>query len=1009
MAERRAPALFTIPAHRAFSDALAAGLLAQHGRRDGGLALARGIILLPNNRAVRAVRDAFVRASGNGLLLPRLVPIGDIDLDEALGSALSPIGAEADIPQAIAPAERLMILTRLVIDQRARRGERLETGEGWRLATALAGAFDQLTVERKALADLKALQPDDLSHHWQAAFSDFDALAAQWHQELNARGLIDMAERRNRLLDHVAARWREVPPERFVVAAGIVTNAPAVAGLLKTVAGLPRGAVVLPDLDQNLSDEQWDAIGPVARPEPGRDLPPPANESHPQFALKLLLERMDAHRAEVALWRWGSEHDARAARGKAISNALLPALLTGGWPDVPTAQRSLKDVRAIEAANPAEEAQAIAIALREAVETEGCTAALVTPDRALATRVSAHLRRWGIEADDSAGRPLSQLPPGTLLLALVQAGAEQFAPVPLLALLKHPLVMAGDERLTWLESVRRLDLVLRGPRPAAGLAGVTALLAEKGNRQQAMRETLRPWWAQVVALLTPLEAAFSEVQSLPALFAAVRETASALTEERVWAGHQGHAAAQCLGDAEAAAPQGPARADGAGFVGMLAQILGGQAVRPPQGGHPRLQILGLLEARLQQADLMILAGLNEGVWPGLPSPDPWLAPRIRRALGLPGLDYRIGLAAHDFANGLGAPQVILSRARRDASAPTVASRFWLRLKAMTGARWVEDDRLIALARVIDRPDAAAPAYRAPAPRPRADLRPREIAVTDVDRLRADPYAFYAARILRLAPLDVVDADPGPAWRGTRAHDVLQRWMEEGGHDPARLSALAQEMIAQAQAHPLLKTLWQPRLLAALDWVAGAVRDQAGQGRDVLFGEKWGRIERAGVTLRGKPDRIDRFADGTLAIVDYKSGATASVKQVKAGFSLQLGLLGLIAQAGGFAKEAGLAAGSDVSAFEYWKLGKGTDGNFGFKRPLTDPKGSYKRIVTTDFLAMVAGFFDDAVARWLIGDEPFAARPHSDAPVFTDYDQLMRLDEWFARDRRAEPLPEVGDG
>jgi ATP-dependent helicase/nuclease subunit B len=1006
MAERRAPALFTIPAHRAFSDALAAGLLAQHSQSDGGLALARGIILLPNNRAVRAVRDAFVRASGAGLLLPRLVPVGDIDLDETLGSALAPIGGEADIPPAIAPADRLMILSRLVLDHRAKHGERLELGEAWRLATALARAQDQLIVERKGLADLKALRPDDLSDHWQAAFSGFEELLESWERELDARGLIDMAERRNRLLDYVSQRWRDAPPGRFVVAAGIVTNAPAVAGLLKTIAHLPRGMVVLPDLDQNLTEEQWEAIGPVGRPESGAEVPPAANESHPQFALKLLLERMDVNRAEVALWRWGSEHDARAARGKAISNALLPALLTGGWPDVPVAQRSLKDVRAIESANPAEEAQAIAIALREAVDTPGRTAALVTPDRNLATRVSAHLRRWGIDADDSAGRPLAQLPPGTLLLALVQAGADQFAPVSLLALLKHPLVMAGEERLAWLEQVRRLDLLLRGPRPAAGLAGITSLLAEEGGRRRELKANLRPWWEQVTSLLAPLEAAFAGERPLPDLFAAIRETASALTGEKVWAGHQGHAAAQCLGDAEAAAGLGPLRADGAGVVGMLAQILAAQAVRPPQGGHPRLQILGLLEARLQQADLMILAGLNEGVWPGLPSPDPWLAPRIRRSLGLPGLDYRIGLSAHDFANGLGAPQVILSRARRDAAAPTVASRFWLRLKAMTGQRWTQDTALIALSRAIDRPAVSAPTYRAPAPRPASALRPREIAVTDVDRLRADPYAFYAARILRLSPLEVVDADPGPAWRGTRAHDVLQRWMEEGSRDPSRLAALAQDMIADAAAHPLLKALWQPRLLAALEWVASEVSAQAERGREVLFGEKWGRIERRGIVLRGKPDRVDILSDGSLAIVDYKSGATASVAQVRAGYSLQLGLLGLIAHEGGFEKEAGLARGASLSGFEYWKLGKDQKSrNFGYKRPITDTQGAYQRIVTEDFLPMVAGFFDEAVSLWLVGDEPFRARPHSDAPVFTDYDQLMRLDEWFARGSRSDDSDE----
>ncbi len=993
MADRRAPALFTIPAHRAFSDALAAGLLAQHGRADGGLALARGIVLLPNNRAMRAVRDAFVRASGNGLLLPRLVPVGDIDLDETLGSALAPIGADSAIPPAIAPAQRLMILTRLVRDRRAQAGDRLEIGEAWRLATALAQAFDQLTVERKALHHLKALQPDDLSGHWQSAFGEFEALAEQWQRELAVRGVIDMAERRNRLLDHVARLWTQSPPDRFVVAAGIVTNAPAVAGLLKTVAGLPQGMVVLPDLDLNLTAEQWDAIGPVTPPEPGKDLPPPAQESHPQFALKLLLERMDAHRDEVALWRWGSEHDARAMRGKAISNALLPPLLTHIWPDVPTAQRSLRDVSAIEAANPAEEAQAIAIALREAIETPERTAALVTPDRDLATRVSAHLKRWGIDADDSAGRPLAQLPPGTLLIALAQAASERFAPVALLALLKHPLVMAGDARLGWLEQVRALDLLLRGPRPPAGLDGIAGLLAETGRRGATLRANLRPWWPDVASLLAPIEAAFTSEKPLTDLFAVLRETASALTNERVWSGHQGHEAARTLADAEAAAVHGPLTADPSGFVGMLAQILSAVAVRPPQGGHPRIQILGLLEARLQQADLMILAGLNEGVWPGLPSPDPWLAPRIRRALGLPGLDYRIGLSAHDFANGLGAPHVILSRARRDRSAPTIASRFWLRLKAMTGERWVADRRLTLLASAIDRPAQPAPAYLPPAPSPPRASRPIEIAVTDVDRLRADPYAFYAAKILRLSSLDPVDADPGPAWRGTRAHDVLQRWMEEGSGDPARLAALASEMIEGAVAHPLLKALWQPRLLAALDWVATEVAAQAVAGRAIAFGETWGTIERRGVTLRGKPDRVDRLADGSIAVIDYKSGATASVNQVRAGYSLQLGLLGLIAREGGFAE---IAKGTGVSAFEYWKLNKDAKGQFGHKRLLTDAKGSYKRIVTDDFLPMVEGFFDEAVAAWLTGSEPFAARPHSDAPVFTDYDQLMRLDEWFGR-------------
>ena len=984
MAERTAPAVYTIPAHRAFADALAKGLIAQHGGGDG-LALARGIILLPNNRAVRALRDAFVRESGAGLLLPRLVPVGDIDLDEKIGNALAPMGEEGAFPPAISNVERLMVLTRLVMAEREKQHESVDLGEGYRLAVALAQTLDQLIVEKKGPHDLTEARDDDLSAHWDKAFQLFGLLFELWPKELEKRGCIDAAERRNRLLDAVASRWTAQPPDRFVVAAGIVTTAPAVAGLLRAVAYLPQGMVVLPDLDQNLSEEQWREIGPVdgCAWEPGA---PEPQETHAQFALKQLLHRMGVNRNEVALWRWGSEHDARAARGKAISNAMLPALLTGTWPEIKPENRSLSGVTAIEAADPAEEAQAIAIALREAVETPG-TAALVTPDRQLATRVSAHLARWGIEADDSAGRPLSQLPPGTLLLALAQAGAERFAPVALLAVLKHPLVKTGDERLIWLEQVRRLDLLLRGPRPPAGLAGIASVLSRERGAP------LRDWWSGVAASLAPLEVAFAQDRSPADLFAALRETASALTGERIWAGHQGHAAAALFAELEAAAPHGPILADPAGFASMLAQSLAGVAVRPPQGGHPRIQILGLLEARLQQADLMILAGLNEGTWPGLPQPDPWLAPAIRRALGLPGLERRIGLSAHDFANGLGAPRVILSRARRDTSAPTVASRFWLRLKAMTGERWAEDQRLTDLARAIDRPASRTPPYPRPGPKPRPELRPSRVAVTDVDRLRADPYAFYAAKILGLPSLEAVDADPGPAWRGTAAHGVLQRWIEEGPRDPERLRELAREMLAGAQAHPLMRTLWQPRLLKALDWVAAEVAEQAGEGRTILFGEQRGEITRSGITLHGNPDRIDRLPDGSVGIVDYKSGSTATGKQVAAGYSLQLGLLGLIAHEGGFA-QWGVARGTDVAAFEYWKLNKAQNREFGSIQSPVDPDGKRGKVPTGTFVAFVAEKFDDAARRWLTGDEPFTARPHSDAPVYTDYDQLMRLEEWI---------------
>jgi ATP-dependent helicase/nuclease subunit B len=966
--------------------------LASRGKGGRPDAIAQGLILLPNNRAVRAVRDAFVRASEGGLLLPRLVPIGDVELTERVGLALDAMEEGADIPPAIEPMRRHMILTRLVQNARAAEGKPVDTGEAMRLGIALGTTLDQLLVERKTPHDVASLPvAEALQGHWQTALATLNLLLEAWPRELAARGCIDSADRRNRLFDALAKRWRIEPPSGFVIAAGITTSAPAIATLLRVVSELPKGQVVFPDLDLNLTEAQWDAIAPLEPVDPAGPRERAA-ESHPQFALKLLLERMGVARDEVALWRWGSAHDARAARGKAITNAMLPALLTGVWRTVPDRERILQGVTALEAVNPAEEAQAIAIALREVLETPERTAALVTPDRDLATRVSAHLRRWGINADDSAGRPLAQLPSGMLLTAIASAAAERFAPVPLLALLKHPLVRAGDGRLAWLDNVRALDLMLRGPRPGPGLSGITALLAEPPSRQAGLAKRLGLWWAEVEEILAPLEQTFTGDSGIVALTGCVREVAGKLSGDQVWAGYQGRSASELIAAIETAAPDGPPHCDAAEFVAVLGQLLAAESVRPPQGGHPRIAILGLIEAQLQQSDLMILAGLNEGVWPALPSPDPWLAPRVRYALGLPGLERRIGLAGHDLANGLGAPQVIISRALRDASAPTVASRFWLRLRALAGPKWEEERRCLALARAIDTPAAVEPVAR-PLPCPPTAARPLEIAVTDVDRLKADPFGFYARRILRLSSLDPVDADPSAAWRGTAVHDVLEQWLKQDDARPAALMARARALLASATQHPVMRVLWQPRLMLAIQWIAETVAAQRAEDRSIVFGEEWGDAVIAGIKLYGKADRVDRVPDGSIIVVDYKSGKAPSGAQVKAGYSLQLGLLGLIAREGGFKK---VEKGTRASGFEYWSLGRNSDGGFGKIASPVDPNGTRGRIPTDQFVDLVASQFVDVAATYLTGTAPFAARPHPDAPVFTDYDHLMRLDEWFGK-------------
>ena len=983
--------VFTIPPHRAFADALAAGLVARHG--GDPLGLARGIVLLPNNRAARAITDAFVRRAGGGLLLPRLVALGDPALDERLGSLLDPI--DEPVPPAIEPVERALILARLVAEARARGGDPVSAAEAIRLAAELARTLDQLLVEqidpRRLTRLIDPLVEPELARHWQKSLATVELILTRWPEELARLGRIDAADRRNLLLARMAARWAEAPPPGFVVAAGIPVAAPAVARLLRTIARLEEGMVVLPGLDQDMPAEEWDALGPH-EPDPVTGTARRAIETHPQFQLKLLLDRMGVARGEVRRWRRGGGHDAPAARTRAIGHAMAPAAFTGKWQGLKPAERRLGGVRAIELANPAEEAQAIALILREAVETPERTAALVTPDRALARRVTAHLARWGIEADDSAGRPLAAKPPGALLIALAQAAAEGFAPVPLLAVLKHPLVRMGEGRAAWLEGARKLDLALRGPRPAGGLAGMTRHLASGDARAARIRTAARGWWEEAAAMLAPLEHVPRDA-GLNERIGALRDVATALCGDAVWSGPAGRAAAELMGALESGAHEAPASFLPDDLVAVLRQFMDGIAIRPPQGGHPRIFIWGLIEARLQQADLMILGGLNEGVWPGAPSPDPWLAPRVRAALGLPGLDRLIGLAAHDFASGLGAPQVLVTRAARDARSPAVASRFWLRLEAMTGGvtratqyrRW---------AQALDRPSGApAPASR-PAPRPPVADRPRRIAVTRLDRLKADPFAFYADAMLRLSRLEAVDADPTPAWRGSAVHAVFEAWMKEDGCDPARLAPRARAMLADLAAHPVLRALWTPRLMEAIGWAADTMTSHAAEGRRPLVAELKGKAEVDGIMLEGTVDRIDRLPDGGLAIVDYKTGKPPAARAVAAGFAMQLGLIGLIAERGGF---EGVEGGHGVArAFEYWSLAqkKGQLGHI--ESPVGRRRGG-EGIDAADFVAHAARIFGEAARAWLLGEEPFTAKLHPEYAAYGDYDQLMRLDEWYGRE------------
>ena len=987
--------VYSIAAHRGFADALVAGLIPRYAKGD--LGLARLTLLLPSSRAMRIVTEAFVRLSGGGMLLPRMVAVGDLDLDETLGPLLDPLGAGSQIPPAADPTRRWLRLAELL---RAEMSERTPKTAGLlQLALETGRTMDRLAIEGLALGDLLQERVagivGDLAGHWQQTTRLYARVQALWLAELAARGEVDAPVRRNQLFEYAARRWSETAPPEPIVAAGITSASPALAKLLRVVAALPNSAVILPDLDLALSEDVWSALGSAGIAANEGEPPFGASDAatHPQYHLKLLLNRMGVARGEVEPWHRAGLAAAPPARSRAISNLFLPPAASVGWVDLPAAERRLSGVRLMHSAHPGEEAQAIAILLREALEVPERRAALVTPDRALAGRVVAHLRRWGIAADDSAGVPLPQTSAGRVLLLLAEVVATQASPVPLLALLVHPLVGAGEGRADWLGRGRALDLLLRGPRRAPGLDPLHAVIAKAAGPDD--RGGLQAWWGAIAAVLEPL---LRWDQNLPLADAlgGLAAASEALAGPALWHGAAGRDLADWLEELRAASAEIGTTLAPADLPAVLRGAMDRVAVRPAWGGHPRLAIYGLLEARMSRADLVICAGLTEGTWPGNPTPEPLLPPAVLRALGVPGAEFRIGLAAHDLAGALGAPEVVLSWAARDESGPVIPSRFVLRVEAMLGdlAKDHREIAAIGLARRIDK-GTPAPRYPQPKPLPSAAQRDVALSVTALDRLRSDPYQFYAAAILRLRAHDQLDAEPTAAWKGEVVHRVLERWHKAGG-GAGELHALAQEELAEMRAHPLVRSLWWPRLARGLEWIDGEIAALGRTGRNVLVSEARGEMEYLGVRVHGRADRIDQLADGSLAVVDYKTGGPPTPASVEKGFALQLGTLGLIAADGGFPGVAG-----EPERFEYWSLGKHKDSPTGFGYWVEPIKEGKKKtgLPREEFLSQTEFFLGDAIKRWIKGDEPFTARLNPDIGGYNDFDQLMRLDEWQSRSER----------
>lgn len=925
------PPIRTIAPGTDFLKELAREIGRETGLSERADALADAIIYVPNRRSARALSLALFDAAGAKTILPPDIrALGDIESGEpapvaelALSSPKPPLSA----------ARQLGVLAMLVRQYyQSAMGVDLPPSSALAAARELSRLLEQAAMsEATDWTKLDSLElSSDLAAHWSRSAEFLKIVTDFWPEWLEGSGYSDPHKERLNAAQALADYWRQFPPQGPVIIAGSTGSTPPGRILMRAVMQLPKGLIVLPGLDTGLAAEQWDDVART----PG----------HPQNTLIRTLRALDVAPESVAGWPRSSGRDGAAqARVRLIHEALAPAEATADWRQTleELSARSGQPIREfvrdgfrglsiVETPNEAAEADAAALLMRETLETPGATAALVTPDAGLARRVSVLLGRWGINVPPSAPVPLGRTPAGSLIGLCARWAADPGDPVLIAAILKHPFVSR------WIDG-RKLDLYfLRGPRRWTSLDDLADSIE--------IRHTLEPYppfsredQAECAALVRQLAAIVGEADgyatdgdALTSDEAArcIADLAGAISETPMpWTGEDGAGASSLLQRlAELGEFLGPMSAQAfAELVDAESALL---TVQTGVAEHPRLSIWGPLEARLQSADRLILAGLNEDVWPQRPPADAFLPRRFRAPLGLNDPEERMGLSAHDFAQLAAAPNVVMLYAARRDDRPVVASRWVWRLRTLAEGAFGDET-----AELMRGESAALPGWVSSfqscgmnslpsdftvEPRPMRRLPehwPVRLSVTRVDRLQRDPYSLWAEDVLGLKQVEVLNAPLGSNLRGTAIHKALEEFEKEGVHkDAGTLLELIRTQLARTgepEANWLGRlAIWRDVADWYLDWRRG--RDTAGglmlECRGKLMMEIAGEV----FTLSATADRIERTASGELVIVDFKTGQPPSDKAIAAGFDQQMPLQAVIASQGGF---KGVEA-ADVAGLEY---------------------------------------------------------------------------------------------
>lgn len=966
------PRVFGVPPGADFPAVLVQGLRARFEDQPPE-ALARVHLIVNTRRMERRIRALFDAVPA--ALLPRISLLSDLEFHTA----------SAGIPPAISPLRKRFELTQLISELLNQQPDLASRSTLYDLADSLASLMDEMAGEGVEPETIEALDVSDQSGHWERAKSFF-SIARHFLDGVDDRP--DKETRQRKIVETLVDQWASSSPKNPVILAGSTGSRGTTMLLMRAIASLLQGAIVLPGFDGDMPASVWNSLGDAL-----------SGEDHPQYRFRRLMDELALSPEDVL--PWATANPPSPERNALVSLAMRPAPVTDQWlsegPLLQNLARATNDVTLLEAASLREESLAIALRMRRAID-EGKTAALITPNRMLTRQVSAALDRWDVVPDDSAGTPLQLSPPGRFLRHVAALIQRKLTSEMLLTLLKHPLCHSGVDRNSHLLNTRELELEIRRK-------GMTFPSADALQVWVNSQEIVPPDWVEWI-----IDCFCEQVADGNLGFADQLQTHISLSEKiaagqtdgsgGLWDEAAGRKAAEVVDELRQNAEYA-GKMSAADYADLFGAVLAQNEIRDRDEGHPNLLIWGTLEARVQGADLVILGGLNEGSWPEAPAPDPWLNRKMRHDAGLLLPERRIGLAAHDFQQAICAPEVWITRSIRSDEAETVPSRWINRLtnllsglpkqggkKALgemraRGAHWLK------LVQAMERVEPVEPNPR-PSPRPPATSRLTRLSVTQIKKLIRDPYAIYVREILRLRPLESLMKTPDALLRGIVVHDVLEKFVRDIDGDPKLLTEehllqVSETVLAKNVPWPTARALWSARLERVAERFVEAEKGR--RIKAVPIAHERGAsvtIPDLNFKLVGKADRIDRTDAGGLIIYDYKTGNPPS-KDEQTYFDKQLLLEAAMAEQGGFHE----IDPAEVTEAIYIGLGSTPKD---VAAPLEDsPAGQ----VWAEFLQLISHYADPA--------HGFTARRamQSDRDE-GDYDQLARFGEWDITDA---PLPE----